>query len=84
MLQRGALYRKCKYLVPSIREGGRHILVMASMKSLAMLPLRPARSTFALSWRWLNRSSWIAELGEWDRVKMNFEVLGREIFIRMS
>ena len=31
--------------------------------------------------RWSNRSSLLVELGERFRVQMNFEVLGREIFI---
>ena len=34
--------------------------------------------------RWSNRSSWLVELGEQYRVQMNFQVLGREIFIQMS
>ena len=31
-----------------------------------------------------NRSSWLVELGEWYRVQMYFEMLGRKIFIQMS
>ena len=34
--------------------------------------------------RWSNRSSWLAELGERYRVQLNFELLGREVFVQMS